>query len=84
MLIADIDPVDELRSPPLVSASVPAQNGTDEVYCIQVRGNKESFKDTASVLVDKKSIKNSNKVKKARHDKRKRDTEEAEEAISSP
>jgi hypothetical protein len=75
-VFAEIDPVDELRSPPLVSASVPTQDGTDEVYRIQVRGHKESFKDTDSVSKDKKSIVAKYATHKARHEKRKRDTEE--------
>jgi hypothetical protein len=76
-VFADIDPVDELRSPPLVSASVPAQNGTDAVYCIQVRGYKQSFKNTESVLKDKKSRDATYATTKERREKRKRDTEEA-------
>jgi hypothetical protein len=87
-VFAELDPDDEERSPPLVSASVPAQDGTDAVYCIQVRGDKQSFKDTKSVLKDKKSRAATYATTKARRAerraKRKRDAEEAEEAISSP
>ena len=84
MLIADIDPVDELRSPPLVSASVPAQDGTDAVYRIRVRGHKKSFKDTESVLKDKKSIAGYYATTKERRAKRRRDTDEETGVVSPP
>ena len=73
---ADTDPENEERSPPLLSASVPINDGTDTVYCIQVRGHKQSFQNTPSVLADKESNEASNAAKKERHKKRKLEANE--------
>jgi hypothetical protein len=74
-VFSDKDLDDEDRSPPLLSASVHAQDGTDTVYCVRVRGNKQSFLDTASVLVDEETNKTWIADRKLRHNKRKRDAE---------
>jgi hypothetical protein len=83
-VFAIVDPFDPERSPPLVSASVPTHDGTGTVYRIRVRGNKQSFPDTPSVVADRKKIKAENERKKASRQKRKRGAAESVDREESP
>ena len=49
---ADVDPSDPDRAPPLTSCSVVSHDGK-KTYNVIVRGNKQPFPDTKSVLEDK-------------------------------
>jgi hypothetical protein len=87
-IFADVDPDDPTRSPPLVSASVPTHDGTGTVYRIRVRGNKQRFPDTPSVLADRETNRlrreAKNARKKASRQKRKRDAAESVDSEESP
>jgi hypothetical protein len=83
-VFADVDPDDPERPPPLVSASVPTHDGTGTVYRIQVRGNKQRFPDTPSVVADRKKIKAKQEKDKARHQTRKRNAVESVDSAESP
>ena len=48
---ADVDPVDPNRSPPLTSCKVTSHDG-NTTYNVVVRGDKQKFPDTKSVLAD--------------------------------
>jgi hypothetical protein len=86
-VFSDVDPFDPERSPPLVSASVPTHDGKT-VYRIRVRGNKQRFPDTPSVLVDMETIRlrreRSKARKKASRQKRKRNAAESVDSEESP
>jgi hypothetical protein len=87
-VFADFDPFDPERSPPLVSASVPTHDGTGTVYNIMVRGNKQRFPDTPSVLADMETNRlrreGSKARKKARRQNRKRNAAESVDSAESP
>jgi hypothetical protein len=83
-VFSDIDPFDPERSPPLVSASVPTHDGTGTVYRIRVRGNKQRFPDTPSVVADRAAINDKKEKDKARRQKRKRDAAKSVDATESP
>jgi hypothetical protein len=83
-VFADVDPFDPERSPPLVSASVPTHDGTGTVYRIRVRGNKQSFPDTPSVVEDTATNKAKYEKDKARRQKRKRNAAESVDSAESP
>jgi hypothetical protein len=83
-VFAAVDPDNAERSPPLVSASVPTHDGTGTVYRIRVRGNKQSFPDTPSVVADRKKNKAKYEKDKARRQKRKRDAAESVDSAESP
>jgi hypothetical protein len=48
---ADVDPVDPNRSPPLTSCTVTSHDGST-TYKVAVRGDKQKFQGTKSVLAD--------------------------------
>jgi hypothetical protein len=83
-VFAAVDPDDPERSPPLVSASVPAHDGTDMVHRIRVRGNKQSFPDTPSVVEDRATNNVKNEKDKARRQERKRNAAESVDRAESP
>jgi hypothetical protein len=87
-IFADVDPDDPERSPPLVSASVPTHDGTGTVYRIRVRGNKQRFPDTPSVVADRETNRLSREASKARkkvsRQKRKRGAAESVDSTESP
>jgi hypothetical protein len=83
-VFAAVDPDDPERSPPLVSASVPTHDGTGTVYRIRVRGNKQSFPDTPSVVADRKKNKAKYQKDKARRQKRKRDATKPSDTAEAP
>ena len=69
---ADIDPVDLNRSPPLTSCTVTSHDGKTD-YNVSVRGDKQNFQDTKSVIADKaKNVENA-LVRRNRKQKRKAD-----------
>jgi hypothetical protein len=83
-VFADVDPDDAERSPPLVSASVLTPDGTDTGYRIRVRGNKQRFPDTASVVKDRATNKAKYEKDRARHQlKRKRNAVEPADAAEA-
>jgi hypothetical protein len=75
-VFAEIDTDDVDRPPQLLSASVPANDGTDTVYRIRVGGKGRPFPDTLSVLADKATIKKYNTVTNARDQACKRKADE--------
>jgi hypothetical protein len=83
-VFANVDTDDPTRSPPLVSASVPTHDGTGTVYRIRVRGNKQSFPDTPSVVADRAAIKAKKGKDKASRQKRKRNAAESVDSAESP
>jgi hypothetical protein len=83
-VFAEFDPFDPERSPPLVSASILTNDGTGTVYSIRVRGNKQRFPDTPSVVADGKKIKDKKEKDKARRQKRKRNAAESVDSAESP
>jgi hypothetical protein len=83
-IFADVDPDDPTRSPPLVSASVPAHDGTGTVYRIRVGGKKQRFPDTPSVVADRATNKAKNERNKERRQNRKRNAAESVDSAESP
>jgi hypothetical protein len=83
-VFADVDPFDPERSPPLVSASIPTNDGTGTVYRIRVRGNKQRFPDTPSVVEDRATNKAKYEKDKARRQERKRGAAESVDSAESP
>jgi hypothetical protein len=83
-VFADFDPFDPERSPPLVSASVPTHDGTGTVYRIRVRGNKQRFPDTPSVVADRATNKAKYQKDKERRQNRKRNAAESVDSAESP
>jgi hypothetical protein len=75
-VFAEIDTGDVERPAPLLSASVPANDGTDTVYRIRVGGKGRPFPDTPSVVADKATMKARHTVTKARHQACKRKADE--------
>jgi hypothetical protein len=84
---ADIDPSDPDRAPPLTSCSVVSHNGK-QTYNVVVRGHKQPFPDTKSVIADKAKIKRDKATTKKRHaeeraDKKRKAEEKAENGAGS-
>jgi hypothetical protein len=71
-VFAEIDMKHVERPPPLISASVSANDGTGTLYKIRVG----PFPDTPSVVADKASVKASYAATNSRHRERKRKAEE--------
>jgi hypothetical protein len=74
---ADIDPSDPDRAPPLTSCSVVSHNGK-QTYNVVVRGDKQPFPDTKSVIADNAEI-----ARKKAADKKRRAEEKAANANPS-
>jgi hypothetical protein len=83
-VFAAVDPFDPTRSPPLVSASVLTLDGTDAGYRIRVRGNKQSFPDTPSVVADRATNKATREKTKARRQNLKRGAAGSVDSTESP
>jgi hypothetical protein len=84
---ADVDPSDPDRAPPLTSFSVVSHNGK-QTYNVVVRGHKQPFPDTKSVIADKAKIKRDKATTKKRHaeeraDKKRKAEEKAENGAGS-
>jgi hypothetical protein len=80
---AEVDPVDPTRSPPLTGCQVTSFDGTT-TYDVSVRGPKQKFQDTKSVIEDDAKIAAERLQKAARHKKRKADTKKRKaDAIST-
>ena len=69
---ADVDPVDPNRSPPLTSCTVTSHDGKTD-YKVAVRGDKQKFPDTKSVIEDEATNVASRLKDVERHKKRKAD-----------
>jgi hypothetical protein len=77
---ADVDPVDPNRSPPLTSCTVTSHDGKTD-YKVAVRGHKEKFPDTKSVIEDE-ATNVANRLRDAeRHKKRKADEMSAKVSV---
>jgi hypothetical protein len=84
---ADVDPSDPDRAPPLTSCSVVSHNGK-QTYNVVVRGHKQPFPDTKSVIADKAKIKRGKGTTNKRHteertDKKRKAEEKAENGAGS-
>jgi hypothetical protein len=79
---ADSDPDDPERSPPLIAASIPTDDGKT-VYRILVRGNKQRFPDTPSVVADRATNKAKYQKDKERRQNRKRNAAEPSDSAES-
>ena len=69
---ADIDPSNANRYPPLIKCQVTSHHG-QTTYDVSVRGNKQPFPATKSVIEDDAKIAAERLQKAARHKKRKAD-----------
>ena len=69
---ADVDPVDPKRSPPLTSCMVTSHDGST-TYKVAVRGHKQKFRYTKSVLADEATNVARRLKNVVRHNKRKAD-----------
>jgi len=69
---ADVDPVDPNRSPPLKSCTVTSHDGKTD-YNVAVRGDKQKFQGTKSVLADEATYEATRLKTVVRHNKRKAD-----------
>jgi len=69
---ADVDPVDPNRNPPLISCTVTSHDGKID-YNVAVRGDKQKFQGTKSVLEDEAMNKAAQLQRNMRHKKRKAD-----------
>jgi hypothetical protein len=79
---ADVDPVDPNRNPPLTSCTVTSHDCKTD-YKVAVRGDKQKFPRTTSVLKDEAKIKAWRLQNSTRHKKRKADAMTSEDDKSS-